>query len=119
MGVFSIISTATNAVTMLLWAVLIAASIMLFVANNSLTTKIVLICVIGAIIVYQLFKGVINMLLWTAFVIGAIYIFMHASLNYKIAMGCVLGVIVLYQLYVVNSSVVGGIKQVTKYLYKS
>lgn len=119
MGVFSMISTATNAVTMLLWAVLIAASIMLFVGNNSLTTKIVLVCVIGAIIVYQLFKGVIGMILWAALAIGAIYVFMYESFEYKIAMGGVLGVIVLYQLYVVNSSVVGGIKQVTKYLYKS
>ena len=118
MGIFSMISSATNVVNMILWAVLIVASILLFVGQNSLTTKILLLCVIGAVIVYQLFKGVISMLIWVALAIGSIYVFMYESLEYKIGMGCIIGAVVLYQLYVVNSSVVGGINKVTNYLTK-
>jgi len=119
MGVFSMIGSATKVVNMILWAVLIVAAILLFVGQISLTTKIVLLCVIGAIIVYQLFKGVITMLIWVALAIGGVYVFMYESLEYKIALGCILGAVVLYQLYVVNSSVVGGINKVSKYLYTS
>ena len=97
--VFQLINSAFNVVNMLVWAVLIVAAILLFVGQNSLTTKILLLCVIGAIIVYQLFKGVVTMLLWVALAIGGVYVFMYESLEYKIALGCIIGAVVVYQLF--------------------
>jgi|LakMenEpi03Aug12_release.lakeMendotaPanAssembly.Ray.scaffolds.fasta_scaffold672488_1 hypothetical protein len=99
--VFQLISSAINVVNMLVWAVLIVAAILLFFGQNSLTTKILLVCVIGTIIVYQFFKGVITMLLWVALAIGVVYVFMYESLEYKIIMGCILGAVVVYQLFMV------------------